>query len=74
MKTASWVIVHIATGQAVAETFSKSTADAIDTAKYKAVPILEYLCTLNKSIEANAGEMEQHSPLFRGKGPQGELF
>lgn len=26
------------------------------------------------SIEAKAGEIEQHSPLFRGHGPQGEMF
>jgi len=32
------------------------------------------LASPKASIEAKAGEIEQHSPLFRGHGPQGELF
>lgn len=48
MRTASWVIVNINTGFAVFETFNENTAKAINTRLYKAVPILEYLQSLNK--------------------------
>ena len=50
MKTSSWVIVSRATGHAVMETFSRATVDKINTEKYQAVPILEYLQSLNKAI------------------------
>ncbi len=45
---ASWVIVRRENGQAVLETFSAKIAGAIDGAKFKAVPILEYLQGLNR--------------------------
>jgi hypothetical protein len=45
--TTSWVIIHIATGGVLFETFDKKTADIINTDKYKAVPIREYLSSLN---------------------------
>ena len=48
MKTASWVIVNIATNQAVFETFNKNTARAVNPRLYKAVPILEWLQSLNR--------------------------
>jgi len=32
------------------------------------------LCSPKASIERAAGTMETMSPLFRGSGPQGELF
>lgn len=44
----SWVICRKSDGKAVVEVWNKSTADAINTEKYKAVPILEYLQSLNK--------------------------
>lgn len=47
-RTASWVIVDKLTGHAVMETFDQKKIDALNTAKYKAVPILEYLQSLNK--------------------------
>jgi hypothetical protein len=50
MKTASWVIVDKATRQAVFETFNESTAKAVNTARYEAVPILQYLQQLNRSL------------------------
>ena len=40
---ASWVIVDLATGQSVAEITSVSLAAKVNKAKYKAVPIIEYL-------------------------------
>ena len=48
MKTASWVIINIATGKAVFETFNENTAKAVNTKLYRAIPILEYLQSLNK--------------------------
>ena len=46
--TASWVIVRLSDGKAVAETFSAATAAALNPAKAKAVPIMDYLCSLNQ--------------------------
>jgi hypothetical protein len=51
MKTASWVIINKATRQAVFETFNENTAKAVNTWLYEAVPILEYLQQLNRSIK-----------------------
>lgn len=48
IKTASWVIVD-KNGAAVLETHNKRIADTINTEKYRAVPILEYLCGLNNN-------------------------
>lgn len=48
MKTASWVIVNRVTGAAVFETFNENTAKAINERLYRAVPILEYLQSLNR--------------------------
>lgn len=47
MKTASWIIREKATGRVLFETFDKKKVDALNTAKYEAVPILEYLASLN---------------------------
>lgn len=49
IKTASWVIVNNATGVAVFETFNENTAKAVNTKLYRAVPIIEYLQSLNKA-------------------------
>jgi hypothetical protein len=46
-RTASWVIVDLSTGKGVFETFNEKTAKAINQKKYKAVPILEWLQSLN---------------------------
>ncbi len=50
MKTASWIIVDNATGAAVLETFNAKLVAAVNTQRYTAVPILLYLCNLNKRI------------------------
>jgi len=50
-KTASWVIVESATGKPICETFSIGTVSAINKAKYKAVPILEYLQEFNRKVK-----------------------
>lgn len=46
--TASWVIKRKETGEVIAETFLKNVVDAINTNKYEAVPIRDYLAGLNK--------------------------
>lgn len=48
MRTASWVIVRIATGEVLFETFSPAIVAKINTAAYRAVPILEHLQSLNR--------------------------
>lgn len=48
MKTASWVIRDKATGRAVFETFNPALARAVNPAKFEAVPILEYLQSVNR--------------------------
>jgi hypothetical protein len=47
MKTASWVIRNKVTGVVVMETFSAAAANAINRDKYEAVPILDYLVSIN---------------------------
>ena len=50
-KTASWVIVSKQSGKAILETFDSSLVNCINQKLYKAVPILEYLQNLNKSLK-----------------------
>jgi len=45
--TTSWVIREKSTARVIAETFQQTTVDALNTSKYEAVPILEYLASLN---------------------------
>lgn len=56
MRTASWVIVNKATGEAVFETFSpklfRLITEGENAEKYEAVPALEYLQALNARIKA----------------------
>lgn len=47
MKTASWVVREKATGKVLFETFDKKKVDALNAARYEAVPILEHLVGLN---------------------------
>jgi len=54
-KPASWVIVDLETGRALYETFSAATvANIVNPSRYRAVPILEYLQTLNATIRESA--------------------
>lgn len=46
--THSWVIVSLATGKAVLETYSEKLARAVNTHKYKAVPVYEWLASINQ--------------------------
>lgn len=50
-KVASWVVIDKTTGDAVLETFSIDTANAINTKKYDVLPIYDYLIALNKRIK-----------------------
>jgi hypothetical protein len=52
MRTASWVIRETATGRIVCETYSAVIVAALNTARYEAVPILQYLQELNRAIKA----------------------
>ena len=47
MQNASWVIVERATGKAIMETFRADWVARLNTARYEAVQILQYLAGLN---------------------------
>lgn len=49
IETASWIILDLE-NHPVMETFNKRIVENLNTKKYKAVPILEYLCDLNNHI------------------------
>lgn len=49
---ASWVIREKETGAVVMETFDRAKVDALNTAKYEAVPIIDHLASLNKKPKA----------------------
>ena len=55
---ASWAIVDLATGQSVAEITSATLAAKVNTKRYKAVPILEYMQDLSRRIKASEGPKE----------------
>jgi hypothetical protein len=54
LKTASWVIRNRETKEVIMETYNEKVVSHLNTAKYEAVPILEYLQGLNKEIRAAA--------------------
>jgi capsid portal protein len=47
METASWVIRNKVTEEVIFETFNQKIVDKLNTDKYEAVPILDYLVSLN---------------------------
>lgn len=49
MRTASWVIVDRATNKAILETFSPTTAAAINTNAYEVLPVLDWLQRINRN-------------------------
>lgn len=54
MKTASWVIREKASGKVLIETFNEGWLRRLNTEKYEAVPILDYLYEVNQKVkEAN---------------------
>lgn len=52
-KTASWVIREKATKRGIYETYNPDLVAKLNTQKYEAVPILEYLQELNLKIKAD---------------------
>jgi len=63
----SWVIREKATGTVIAETFSRSFVDALNTDRYEAVPIQSYLASLNIRT-VNIGDRREpvQSPVTQG--------
>ena len=51
METASWVIRDKTTKKGVFETFNPELVAKVNTARYEAVPILQYLQELNLEIK-----------------------
>lgn len=51
---ASWVIREITTKRVIMETFQRAVVDALNTARYEAVPIYAYLVELNQEIREEA--------------------
>lgn len=49
-RTASWVICERDTGRTVYETYSPELVARINRERYIAVPVLEYLQSLNRQI------------------------
>ena len=54
MKTASWVIRERATKTVICETFNQNVVARLNTARYEAIPILDYLVELNNSIKTQS--------------------
>jgi len=47
LRTASWVIRRISTGEVLFETYNPKLVEALNKQRYEAVPILDYLASLN---------------------------
>lgn len=47
MRGNSWVIRNKLTGEVIAETWLEKVVEALNEEKYEAIPILEYLYSLN---------------------------
>lgn len=60
-KQTSWIIRNRLTGEVIMETFDRKKVDTLNTKKYEAVPILDYLVSLNKGRKKN--------PLYKGYSP-----
>ena len=54
---ASWVIINKETNEVIMETFDKKKVDHLNTEKYEAVPIYDYLVSLNKK-KAQSEQLE----------------
>lgn len=46
------------------ETFNPKLVAALNTVKYEAVPILDYLCALNRKLRGDAAESERQENYF----------
>lgn len=54
LKTASWVIRNKSTKEVMFETYNEAIVNALNTKKYEAVPVLQYLQELNRLIRENS--------------------
>lgn len=52
MKTTSWVIREKSTDRVIFETFDPRKVRALNTTRYEAVPIAEYLASINGKVKA----------------------
>jgi hypothetical protein len=50
MVTASWIIREKGTKRVICETFNKHLVNKLNTVKYEAVPILDYLGEFNANV------------------------
>ena len=48
MRTSSWIIRIKETKEVLFETFNPKVPNALNTVKYEAIPVLEYLASLNR--------------------------
>jgi hypothetical protein len=67
-RTASWVIRNKDTKEVVMETFDPKKVEALNTNKYEAVPIGEYLGSLNKEARTAAEDGQPTAPSRVGLG------
>lgn len=67
MKARSWVITERLTGAVIVETFDEKKVAALNTAKYKATPILEHLQALNDSIKQGAQNADALVAIVKSK-------
>lgn len=67
--TRSWVIKEKATGTVILETFNAKVVDALNTVKYQAVPILEHLAGLNKSLSGLESPASKNASIVATKLP-----
>lgn len=51
MKTTSWVIRNKETKEVICEIYDKRKIDALNRAKYEAIPIIEHLIQFNQSLK-----------------------
>ena len=47
----SWIVTNNKTGAVICEIWNRSTLSQVNTAKYTAIPTMQYLCALNKKIK-----------------------
>jgi hypothetical protein len=53
LMTTSWVIVRKADGDVLFETYNRSLIAKLNTERYEAIPILQYLYSLNRRKESH---------------------
>ena len=54
LKVSSFVVIRKEDGVAVFETFNHEIVKKLNKEKYEAIPIMKYLCDLNKKIKDEA--------------------